>query len=331
MQIGHVCAGTADKRATLPIGAQEEGELYQAPLPSETFGEGTYITFSTHQKIVFTEICSARVEAESIVAIDNLGSSLKFTFQLQTQASEVQLENQPGWTPYLPGASHTLSPLVHTGRLKVEAGQRLQQSTLFVPKDEVVALLEDHERPIPFELEALIHRPASAPLLISRAITPEVRLLFHDIHRCPMRGSLRRVYLEAKITELALVRLCEEVRRWDRDKQRLPVKLTEKDLCKIRDAAEILHTRLQCPPSLHELGTLVGLNVNKLKYGFRFVYGTSVFGYLHSLRLRQAFMLLRDTELNVTEVAEQIGYSRQSSFSVAFRREFGFPPQKVKA
>jgi transcriptional regulator GlxA family with amidase domain len=146
-----------------------------------------------------------------------------------------------------------------------------------------------------------------------------------------MRGSLRSVYLEAKITELALVRLCEEVRRWDRDKQRLPVKLTEKDLCRVRDAAELLRTRLQCPPSLHELGTLVGLNVNKLKYGFRFVYGTSVFGYLHSLRLRQAFALLRDTELNVTEVAERIGYSRQSSFSVAFRREFGFPPQKAKA
>ena len=215
----------------------------------------------------------------------------------------MQLANQSGWTRYLPGASHTLSPLVHTGRLKVEAGQRLQQSTLFVPKDEIVALLEE-----------LIHRPASAPLMISRVITPQVRLLFHDIHRCPMGGSLRRVYLEAKITELALVRLCEEIRCWERDKQRLPVKLTEKHLCKIRDAAELLRTRLQCPPSLHELGTLVGLNVNKLKYGFRFVYGTSAFGYLHSLQLRQALMLLRDTELNVTQVAEQIGYSRQSSY-----------------
>jgi AraC-like DNA-binding protein len=106
--------------------------------------------------------------------------------------------------------------------------------------------------------------------------------------------------------------------------------MTKKDYSKIREAAEVICGKLDNPPSLHELGKIVSLNVNKLKYGFRRMYGTTVFSYMHSLRMRQALLILRDTDSNVTEVSERIGYSRQSSFSVAFKREFGFSPGEVK-
>lgn len=330
MRIGNVSIDKAVEKSVIPIGTDTADCLFSTPLPENIFHNGRYISFTTRDSIVFTEVRSESIDTESVLDIYNLGSSIKFTFQMQSQPSEVQLGEDRKWIKYQPGASHTLSPLIHSGKLRVEPGTELRQSTLFIPKKRLISLLEDYTQIIPELLKKLLYRPSKCPLVVSRPMTPQMNMIFQDVHACPMRGSLGRAYLEAKVNELVFLRLYEEIRYSIGESPNHPVKLTKNDVSKIGEAATVIHNRLDNPPSLHELGKIVRLNVNKLKYGFRHIYGTSVFSYMHSLRMRQAYVMLQDTNLNVTEVSEKIGYSRQSAFSVAFKREFGFSPREVK-
>lgn len=107
--------------------------------------------------------------------------------------------------------------------------------------------------------------------------------------------------------------------------------LRASDIDPIHLAKEILQRRMDDPPSLLELARLAGLNDRKLKQGFRQVFGTTVFGYLHDYRLEQARQLLSTDTMSVAEVAYAVGFSNRSYFAIAFRRKFGVNPSEYLA
>ncbi|MDF5721948.1 MAG: AraC family transcriptional regulator, partial [Rhizonema sp. PD37] len=92
-------------------------------------------------------------------------------------------------------------------------------------------------------------------------------------------------------------------------------------------AREILLKNLDNPPSLIQLARQVGLNDRKLKLGFRYCFGTTVFGYLHDYRMELAHKLLIEKNMNVTQVARKVGYASLSSFHHAFRKKFAVNPK----
>lgn len=103
-------------------------------------------------------------------------------------------------------------------------------------------------------------------------------------------------------------------------------KLSSIERQKIQLARDIMLERMANPPSLFELSRMIGLNDNKLKIGFKELYGTTVFGYLREKRLEKAFLLLQQGDLNVNETSLTVGYSNPSYFSEAFRDKYGVNP-----
>jgi AraC-like DNA-binding protein len=88
----------------------------------------------------------------------------------------------------------------------------------------------------------------------------------------------------------------------------------------------LLERNLAEPPSLEELGKKIGCSPFYLSRIFSNHTGQTITQYLRQLRLEKAAELLRDGELNVTEVALEVGYSSPSHFSHAFREMFGCCP-----
>ncbi|MEH1890921.1 MAG: helix-turn-helix transcriptional regulator [Nostoc sp.] len=64
--------------------------------------------------------------------------------------------------------------------------------------------------------------------------------------------------------------------------------------------------------------------------GFKQVFGTTVFGYLHHRRMELAYKLLIEGNMKVTEVAQTVGYASLPSFSNAFRKKFGVTPKSCQ-
>lgn len=109
------------------------------------------------------------------------------------------------------------------------------------------------------------------------------------------------------------------------------ITLKPKDIEKIHRARYILIFQQENPPSLLDLARQVGINDNKLKIGFRQVFGTTVFGYLHNHRMEIARQLLQDGKMRVAAVANAVGYANPGHFAAGFKRKFGVSPSECKA
>lgn len=58
--------------------------------------------------------------------------------------------------------------------------------------------------------------------------------------------------------------------------------------------------------------------------------GKSYTEYVEELRLDHAMKLLRTTDLNITDIAEQCGFSTANTFYKAFRRKYQLSPSAVR-
>lgn len=79
-------------------------------------------------------------------------------------------------------------------------------------------------------------------------------------------------------------------------------------------------------PSLFQLCRLSGLNTDKLKKGFRNLFGLPPYSYHLQQKMKKAQCLLRETEDSIFTIAVQLGYEHVSSFSNAFKKEMGCSP-----
>lgn len=155
-------------------------------------------------------------------------------------------------------------------------------------------------------------------------ITPAMERVLQQILQCPYHGAVKRLYLESKVIELIALRL-NQILTEPRDISSCH-SLKPEDLDRVYYAREVLLRQIDCPPTLIELARQVGLNDFKLKRGFRQVFGTTVFGYLHQHRLEKARQLLEVGNLKASEVAKKVGFRDRSYFASAFRKKFGLNP-----
>jgi AraC-like DNA-binding protein len=156
-------------------------------------------------------------------------------------------------------------------------------------------------------------------------LTPAMRLPLTQIFQCPLQGRMKQLYLEGKCLELIALKL-DQLQNSVLGSTH-PITLHSDDVDRIHAAQKILIENPSDPPSLMELARQVSLNDYKLKVGFKQVFGTTVFGYLHCHRMELARQMLSDRRLNVKEVAQAVGYANQSRFAAAFRKQFGINPK----
>lgn len=161
-----------------------------------------------------------------------------------------------------------------------------------------------------------------SPFYHQGTITPEIQTVLQQVLQCPHSGAMKQWYLEAKSLELITLQLNQlhEV-----PKPQQPV-LKSPDIDRIHRAQQILRQNLNNPPSLLELARQVETNDCTLKRGFKQVFGTTVFGYLHQQRLQVAQQLLRTSPLKISEVAQAVGFCDRNYFTRIFKQKFGTTP-----
>lgn len=81
--------------------------------------------------------------------------------------------------------------------------------------------------------------------------------------------------------------------------------------------------------SIETLSREIGLSRPQLYRRIKFITGRSPKEFLQDLKLRTAFKLIRDNNLNVSQVAYEVGYDDPSYFSKCFTQKFGISPSKV--
>jgi transcriptional regulator GlxA family with amidase domain len=81
---------------------------------------------------------------------------------------------------------------------------------------------------------------------------------------------------------------------------------------------------------LEQIAHTYGINEYKLKYGFKELYGTSVFRFLKQERLKKARLLIENTNTPINVIANICGYQNKAHFSKEFRNFFDLTPRMVR-
>lgn len=156
-------------------------------------------------------------------------------------------------------------------------------------------------------------------------ISPSMAIVLNQIFHYNQNSSIKNLYLKGKGYELLSLYFN---RNEDPNAEHCPFLIDEENVSKIKRAKEIVIARMAEPPGLLELADEVGLNLKKLKVGFKQIYGDSVFSYLFDYKMEYARRLLDSGSHNVNEVGLKIGYSTASHFIAAFKKKYGTTPKK---
>jgi DNA-binding response OmpR family regulator len=101
---------------------------------------------------------------------------------------------------------------------------------------------------------------------------------------------------------------------------------SDPDAVLVNAVKRLISDNLAALPGLAEIARSVGTYREKLSHVFREQTGMTVFGFIREERIRRGEELLRDTDIDVQDIALLIGFNNAGNFATAFRERMGVTP-----
>ncbi len=150
--------------------------------------------------------------------------------------------------------------------------------------------------------------------------------IFSQLYHAPEEKRID--YYKLKIAELLIVLGTVDTSAIEEKRQYFPTKQTEK----IEKIHTLITSRLDKNYTVEELSKIFDIPTATLRKIFKAMYGSPIYQYIKSYRMKAAAaMLIRETDLKISQVAEQFGYDNASKFSAAFRAVMGMSPQEYRS
>jgi AraC-like DNA-binding protein len=159
---------------------------------------------------------------------------------------------------------------------------------------------------------------------VSRWLEPLAALLAAE--RPPVPGD------SAILAKVADVFLTEFLRQYLGSHRLLRLKVTTSDDDKpIALALRLMRDNPGCPWTVGDLARAVGLSRTAFTVRFRHAVGEPPMTHLTRLRLSGGAGYLTSTARTIGDIAHEVGYDNEASFSKAFKRTYGRSPGAFRA
>lgn len=161
---------------------------------------------------------------------------------------------------------------------------------------------------------------------------PHLQSLAHRLFQELRAGAFgSRMYGEAMAIELGIHLLrhyCEGDRGCDSAAPEGGTKLAPH---KLRRAKDFIHEHLGDDLTLERIARELAMSPFHFAHAFRQTTGVAPHRFVMYCRIDRAMRLLRETELPVSEVGQEVGIPSPSHFSLLFRRSTGSTPTRYRA
>lgn len=218
--------------------------------------------------------------------------------------------------------------IMYSDRLEIEVenkSKRIETFGINFNTESFINIGQNGNEPLKRFTEKVINKKNSILSNEWRTNNFKIQQVISEIINCAYKDELKNLFLLSKSIELLVL----QAELYDSQSSNNYIK-TERDKRLIIDAKELISIRIDNPPTIVELSKLVGLNEYKLKKGFKELFGTTIFGYIHNLRMSMAKRLLLGTDKSAKEIAFETGYSSPQHFSNVFKKKFGVSPKSVR-
>lgn len=211
------------------------------------------------------------------------------------------------------------------GNVSYKASSKLKNLLIFIKEEFFIKLQQDNKKIVNI-METLQNLKLSQALK-STTTSIKTKICAYEIYNATNETKLDTIFIQSKVLELLTYELNELINETKTSTD--TINYSEYDLDALQEAKKILINNMQNPPSIIELSRQVKLNEFKLKHGFKKVFNTTPYGFLLEYKLHEAKQLLESGDMNVSEVAFEIGYKQVHGFSNAFLKRFGIRPKDI--
>ncbi|WP_316734930.1 AraC family transcriptional regulator [Pedobacter aquatilis] len=163
---------------------------------------------------------------------------------------------------------------------------------------------------------------------VNLPLSPEINAIVQRLSLADKGDFHEQLLLESRVIELLALQI-SQFEQLQNNTVATPLKPTEME--KMFEAREILIQNTGEQLSLKTLALKVGTNEFNLKRDFKAVFGNTVYGYLNEYKMEQAKSMVIENDLTIAEISEKIGYKHATHFTSAFKKYFGFLPNKLRS
>ena len=181
-------------------------------------------------------------------------------------------------------------------------------------------LLEKHLSSINIDLESFYRALLQSNQII---LTKSLEKVAMEILNCKMSAPAADFFFKAKANEWIS-------RVIDTYLNRKNYKIESDDDKALEDVARFLDDHFSMNINQRTLEKISKMSGTKLKNLFKEKYGQSITEYTQRKRMNVAETLLLNTELPIKEIAESVGYTSHSKFSIYYKRYKGKLPNEVR-
>lgn len=208
----------------------------------------------------------------------------------------------------------------------VEPKKEVSVTLYFKPAYILNEFLTSSEQ-IPIHLARFVLNEANSINYCQLPITSEILDAASTIIQSTDRfkGLLWLHHVHAKGEEL----ICNIISAFDQLASTEHETYNKHEIQQLREAKAIVAEEFDPPPTIKQIAKLVGTNETKLKYGFKSLFGETIFEYRNRRRMKKAMELIEEG-ISIGLVSEQVGYQHQTSFTSAFKSYYGVSPKDCR-
>ncbi|NIB42661.1 helix-turn-helix transcriptional regulator [Pseudomaricurvus alkylphenolicus] len=167
------------------------------------------------------------------------------------------------------------------------------------------------------------HNSMDFPLL------PKAQQLVAEMFAANYEGKIRRVFMRSKMDELLCLAL-SDVADGLREHQYSGDRLTNSKTRSLEKLKDYVQANYQDLPPIESMCSMVNMSRTNLCNSFRSRYGMVLSDYIQSVKMDNAKRLLMSGAYTILQVANEVGYSNQSSFTRVYKRHFNRMPKEDK-
>jgi len=195
-------------------------------------------------------------------------------------------------------------------------GDFLQKHFFSHLEDKQRALIEEnYKQNIPINLK-------------NKLSSQKVLFLANEIYNSPFSGELESIYLQSKVYEIIYNEFSSLIQNKKTKNISKKTKYSKEDIQALHKAKDILIANKQYL-TISQLAKKVALNEYKLKHGFKYLFNTTPGSIILESKMYEAKELLKTSELNVSEIANKVGYKYVQNFTYAFKKFFKESPSDI--
>ncbi len=173
---------------------------------------------------------------------------------------------------------------------------------------------------------------------VSNVLSHSNSLAFYDVVSVDAQEQLKAI-LEWDITspfheeqvhssayKLLLLKLSKF---WNRIESSDSVKINDVSIQRMLSAKSLFND-FHRPPTLEDISKYVGLNQTKTQQLFKQVYNKTPYQFFNEQRLQEAYELILNTDLQISEIGVRLGFASMSHFTQTFSKRFMILPKQLQ-